>query len=101
MKNPPAMQVMKADVGSIPRKRAWQPTPVFSPGESHGQRSLMGHSPWGRMESDTSEISVHACKDGAVEKGSHINDSVQVLQIRDFSFYGGHDSTIIVSAFLV
>ena len=30
-------------------------TPVFSPGESHGQRSLAGHSPWGRKESDTTE----------------------------------------------
>ena len=30
-------------------------TPVFLPGESHGQRSLVGYSPWGRKESDTSE----------------------------------------------
>ena len=34
-------------------RRKWQPTPVFLPGESHGQRSLMGCSPWGREESDT------------------------------------------------
>ena len=33
--------------------REWQPTPVFLPGESHGQRSLVGYSPWGRKESDT------------------------------------------------
>ena len=32
-------------VGKIPWKRAWQPTPVFLPGESHGQRSLVGYSP--------------------------------------------------------
>ena len=32
-------------VGKIPRSRAWQPTPVFLPGESHGQRSLVGCSP--------------------------------------------------------
>ena len=30
-------------------------TPVFLPGEVHGQRSLVGHSPWGRTESDTTE----------------------------------------------
>ena len=30
------------------RRRAWQPTPVFLPGESHGRRSLVGYSPWGR-----------------------------------------------------
>ena len=33
-------------VGKIPWQRAWQPTPVFLPGESCGQRSLAGYSPW-------------------------------------------------------
>ena len=33
-----------------PWKRAWQPTPVFLPGESHGWRSLAGYSPWGLKE---------------------------------------------------
>ena len=42
-------------VGKIPRRRAWQPTPVFLPGESHGQRSLEGYSSWGRKGSDTAE----------------------------------------------
>ena len=37
------------------QRRKWQPTPVFLPGESHGQRSLVGYSPWGRKESDTTE----------------------------------------------
>ena len=32
-------------VGKIPWRKAWQPTPVFMPGESHGQRSLAGYSP--------------------------------------------------------
>ena len=41
--------------GKIPCRRKWQPTPVFSPGESHGQRSLAGYSPWGPSESDTTE----------------------------------------------
>ena len=36
-------------------RKAWQPTPVFLPGESHGQRSLVGYSPRGRKESDTTE----------------------------------------------
>ena len=36
-------------------RRKWQPTPVFLPGESHGQRSLAGYSPWGRKESDMTE----------------------------------------------
>ena len=42
-------------VGKIPWRRKWQPTPVFLPGESHGQRTLLGYSPWGRKESDTTE----------------------------------------------
>ena len=36
-------------------RRKWQCTPVFLPGESHGQRSLAGYSPWGHQESDTTE----------------------------------------------
>ena len=39
-------------VGKIPWRRRWQPTPVFLPGESHGQRNLVGYSPWGCQESD-------------------------------------------------
>ena len=38
-------------VGKIPWRWKWQPTPVFLPGESHGQRSLAGYSPWGHRES--------------------------------------------------
>ena len=34
-------------------KRKWQPTPVFLPGKSHRQRTLVGYSPWGYKESDT------------------------------------------------
>ena len=41
--------------GKIPWKREWLPTPVFLPGEFHGQRSLAGYSPWGRNELDTTE----------------------------------------------
>ena len=37
------------------QRRKWQPTPVFLPGESQGQRSLVGHCTWGRTKSDTTE----------------------------------------------
>ena len=37
------------------QRRRWHPTPVLLPGKSHGQRSLVGFSPWGRYESDTTE----------------------------------------------
>ena len=37
------------------RRRQWHPTPVLLPGKSHGWRSLVGYSPWGLKESDTTE----------------------------------------------
>ena len=62
VKNPPATARDVRNMGSIagsgrfPWRRAWQPTPVFLPGESQGQRSLAGYSPWGCKESDTTEL---------------------------------------------
>ena len=54
VKNLPAMQETWFDpwIGKIPWRRKWPPTPIFLPGEFHGQRSLAGYSPWGRRESD-------------------------------------------------
>ena len=49
-------------VRETPWRRAWQPTPVFLPGESHGQRSLAGYSPWGHKESHMTEATLHAGK---------------------------------------
>ena len=42
-------------VGKIPWRRQWQHTPVLLPGKSHGRRSVVGYSPWGSKESDTTE----------------------------------------------
>ena len=42
-------------VGKIDWRREWVPSPVFLPGESHGQRSLAGYSPWDCKEADTTE----------------------------------------------
>ena len=42
-------------VRKIPWRREWLPTPMFLPGEFHGQRSLAGYRPWGRKELDTTE----------------------------------------------
>ena len=44
-------------IRKLPWRRAWQPTPVLLPGISHGQRSLVGYSPWGRKEWDMTEQS--------------------------------------------
>ena len=58
VKNPPAMQEIQ--VQSLgwedPQRREWQPTPVFFlPGEFHGQRNLVGYTPWGRKDLDMTE----------------------------------------------
>ena len=42
-------------VGKTPWRRKWQPTPVLSPGKSLGWRSMVGYSPWGHKELDTTE----------------------------------------------
>ena len=46
-------------VGKIPWRRKWQLTPIFLPGESHGQRSLASHNPGGHKESGTTERLTH------------------------------------------
>ena len=42
-------------VGKIPWRRAWKPSPVFFPEESHGQRSQVGYNPWGHTGSEMTE----------------------------------------------
>ena len=50
-------------VGKIPWRRAWQPTPVLLPGESHGQRSLAGFCSWGykKLDPGLKQLSMHVC----------------------------------------
>ena len=57
VKRLPTMQETRFDpwVGKIPWRRKWQPTPLFLPGKSHGLRILVGYSPWGLKELDTTE----------------------------------------------
>ena len=50
----PDTRIFKDSPGDA-RRRQWHPTPVLLPGKSHGRRSLIGCSPWGRKESDTTE----------------------------------------------
>ena len=66
-------------VGKIPGRRKWQPTPVFLPEKSHGQRSLAGYSPWGCKELDpTEQLSTFdfpgglAGKESAYNAGDHL-----------------------------
>ena len=48
-------------MGKIPWRREWQPILVFLPGKCRGQKSLASYSPWGRKDSDTTEIHIHVC----------------------------------------
>ena len=50
-------------VAKIPWWSAWQPTPVFLPGEFHAQRSLVGYNPWGLKESDVTEQLTHTYRE--------------------------------------
>ena len=69
VKNPPAMQEIRVRLlgQEGPWRRKWQPTPVFLPGKSHGQRrSLAGYGPWGckdwtRLSNQTNQ-SVYVCQ---------------------------------------
>ena len=63
-KEPAANAGVAEDVGSIPGlgrfpwRRAWQSTPVFWPGKSHGQRNLEGYSPWSHIGHDLSDLAL-------------------------------------------
>ena len=62
VKNPPAMQETRVQSLSRedPLEKKWKPSPVFLPGESHGQRSLVGYGPGSHKKSDTSAVTKNA-----------------------------------------
>ena len=65
-------------VRKIPWRRKWQPTPVFLPGEAHGQRILEGYSPWGCKELDTTECTC-ACTCNQMIKGLRTEKALGTL----------------------
>ena len=67
--------------GSL-RSPAWQPTPQFLPGESHGQRSLVGYNPWGRRESDTTEH-LASLSPGLISGPFQLSDIKATLSFKD------------------
>ena len=81
VKNLPAMQKTHSDswVEKILWRKEWQPTPVFLPGKSHGQRSLVRYSPWGWKELDTTEqltLSLFLNVHGSYALQSHLKHSM-------------------------
>ena len=84
-------------VGKVPWRRTWQPTPVFLPGESQGQRSLAGCSPRGHTEPDmtehthTPDACIHMMEDHSAIKKNEMRPfatawmSSQTIIVRDAS----------------
>ena len=72
-----------------PWRRQWHPTPVLLPGKSHGQRSLVGCSPWGRWASDTTERLPFHFSFHALEKEMATHSSVLAWRIPGMGEPGG------------
>ena len=68
-------------VEKIPCRRKWQPTPLFLPGKSHGQRNQVGYSPWACKEVDTAEhwIHTHSHTHTHTHTHTHLLPNAQVL----------------------
>ena len=75
-------------------RRQWQPTPALLPGKSHGQRSLVGCSPWGRQESDTTERLDFHFHFHALEKEMATHSSVLAWRIPGMGEPGGLSSLV-------
>ena len=70
-------------------RRQWQPTPVLLPGKSQGRRSLVGYSPWGREESDTTKRLHFTFHFHALEKAMATHSSVLAWRIPGTGEPGG------------
>ena len=73
-------------------RRQWQPTRVLLPGKSHGQRSLVGCSPWGHEESDTTERLPFTFHFHALEKEMATHSSILAWKIPRAEEPGGLQS---------
>ena len=79
VKNLPAMQMtwFRSLGWEDPWRRKWQPTPVFLPGESHGQRIPAGYSPWGHKELDTTERLTDTHKETREKQGERNRETLR------------------------
>ena len=85
-------------VGNIPWRVAWQATPEFVPGESRGQRSLVGYTPWGHKELDTTKATEHGththrsslCVCGRLVPGAYQNPQM----LKSFLIKGAAESDL-------
>ena len=70
------------------RRRQWHPTPILLPGKSHGQRRLVGYSPWGHEALDTSDFTF-TFQFYALEKEMATHSSVLAWRIPGMAEPGG------------
>ena len=88
--------------GRISWRRKWQPTPVFLPGIFHWQRSLVGYSPWGQKEPDTTEATQHTHTHGrrqcGVLKGALVSITGELNP--QLQYLPDEDMTLLVLSFL-
>ena len=81
-------------VGKIPWSTKWQPTLVFLLEKSHGQRSLVGYSPWGHKESDMTEYIPHTHTHTHTHNFSVTPSlgfwALLLLIVRTWDFFGDH-----------
>ena len=84
-------------------RRKWQPTPVFLPGESHGQRSLVSYNPWGRKQLDTTGYTrLWLCwKRGILQYFSYLYRSSMYLSELFYNFSKRFFVNFICSCFIV
>ena len=79
------------DPGLIPRLGRplgeWQPTPVFLPGECHGQRSLASYSLWGCKESDMTEQLTFPSSSSNIPLNIHITVSLSIYPLMETNYF--------------
>ena len=96
VKNLPGLQIAECRrpsvrlwVRKVPRRREWQPTPVFLPGEFHGQSRLACYSPWGCKESDMAEWltrSLYRWENWSKERWRNLSRATSWLWIHTMGF---------------
>ena len=79
-------------VGKIPLRRKWQPTPIFLLGRSHGQRNLVGCSPWGHKELDATEVTWQQQRWSIRPRCLSSEIQIGLPNIKEYRYTPGHSS---------
>ena len=83
-------------MGKIPWRRTWQPTPGFLPGKSHGQRSLVGYSPWGSQKRQLNN-NKDWCKNDVLQWSKRGLCASEKLRSSSFPWFSGTNNACFVN----